>query len=772
MNERKASHPQPADHGSRAHSSERTPGWLKFSPLLILLAGLCVYSNSFSGVFLFDDNRNIVNNERIRSILPIDAILTSRRPVVELTFAFNYALGGLDVWGYHAVNIAIHILSALVLFGLVRRTLQFKIFKSLNPFTSYLLPWSIALLWVVHPLNTQSVTYLIQRSESCMGLFYLLTLYGFVRSVQSSHARWWSMLTVIFCAMGMGCKAVMITAPVMVLLYDYVFVSSSFSKALQAKPLMYTGLVATWGLLMISGLAQSIFYSNNPYSTVGFNYQGVTPLAYALAQPGVILQYIILSLWPESLCLDYGWRIPQNITVIIGPVVIIFGLLTVTIISFLKKHWAGFVGLAFFLILSPTSSIIPIKDLLFEHRMYLSLICVLIVAVTAAYRLLDRIAAYFSMRLSFVNFVSMGLVLITSSALGYKTYLRNKDYHNVLVMWHDVISKRPDNARAHTNYGVFLQQSGDLESALEQYEIALSIDENDIETHFNYGTALMAARQMDRALVEFQATIRFEPNHTLALSNLGNVFASMDRNDEAIEMYHKALQLNPNFAPIHVNLANTFINAGRWDEAVEEFQQAIQIDPNFVPAHYNLGNAYSSNGYYQQAMTQYRETVRLESNHPEVFTKMGDLAFDYKQYDDAIEAYYEAVKIVPDAYQLYRNLGSSLAMLGRLEEAHSSFTKALRLNPGYAGAHYNLGNVLVRLHQIDEAIKEYREAIQLDPYDISSFVNLGNALSMQGKIDEAVEQYRAALALNPNHRRARRSMERVLAGEIPALEKK
>lgn len=624
------------DHDGRVLTPTHTPGWIKFSPWLIILSGLCVYANSFSGVFLFDDNRYIINNERIRSLWPIDAILTSRRPVVELTLAINYALGGLEVWGYHAINVAIHILSALVLYGLIRRTLQFKIFKSLNPSTTYILPFSIALLWVVHPLNTQSVTYIIQRSESCMGLFYLLTLYGFVRSVQSSRARGWSLFTVIFCAIGMGCKAVMITAPVMVLMYDYFFVSHSFIKALQAKPLMYTGLAATWGLLLISGLAQSIFFSTNPYATVGFGYHGLTPLAYALAQSGAILQYIKLSLWPGSLCLDYGWRIPQNMTVIIGPVVIIFGLLIVTIISFLKKHWAGFVGLTFFLILSPTSSIIPIKDLLFEHRMYLPLICVLIIVVVSARRLLDRMAAHFSTHPSSVNFISMGLVLIASSALGYKTYSRNKDYHNVLVMWHDVVSKRPDNARARTNYGVFLQQSGDLKSALEQYKIALSIDENDTEAHFNYGTALMANQQIDRAMEEFQATIHLEPNHTMALSNLGNVFASMGRNDEAIEMYHNALRITPNFAPIHVNLANTLVNAGR----------------------------------------------------------------------------------------------------------------------------------------LEDAIKEYRKAIQLDPYNISSYINLGNALSMQGNIDEAVEQYEAALALNPNHRRARRSMERVLAGEIPTLEKK
>jgi hypothetical protein len=190
--------------------------WL---PVLVIVAGLAVYANSFAGVFVFDDSVHILQNERIRDLSALPKVLSGRRPVVDFTLAVNYALDELTVRGYHAVNLAIHIAAALILFGTVRRTLQRKMFLDRFSRSSSWLALVSALIWVVHPLQTQSVTYMIQRAESLMGLFYLLTLYCVIRGVESSRSTAWFTLAVCACAAGMGSKAVMVTAPVLVLLY-------------------------------------------------------------------------------------------------------------------------------------------------------------------------------------------------------------------------------------------------------------------------------------------------------------------------------------------------------------------------------------------------------------------------------------------------------------------------------------------------------------------------------------------------------------------------
>ncbi|MGA2605784.1 MAG: hypothetical protein ABSG14_16325, partial [Verrucomicrobiia bacterium] len=207
----------------------------QFIPVLIIAAGIGAYHNSFQGPFILDDVPSILENPQIRHLWPIGEALSPSansmvggHPVVNLSLAVNYALGGLAVWGYHALNLTIHILAALTLFGIVRRTLARPKLREQFGASGEWVALAVAVLWTIHPLQTEAVTYLSERGESLMGLFYLLTLYGFLRGVESpGHGRWF-VLSVAACALGMATKEVMVTAPLMVLLYDRTFVSQSF----------------------------------------------------------------------------------------------------------------------------------------------------------------------------------------------------------------------------------------------------------------------------------------------------------------------------------------------------------------------------------------------------------------------------------------------------------------------------------------------------------------------------------------------------------------
>ena len=203
----------------------------KFIPLLVVVAGLAAYHNSFTGAFVFDDLPSITENITIRHLWPLTGPLTpphgggltvEGRPLINLSLALNYAVGGLNVWGYHAFNLAVHILAALVLYGIVRRTLLTERLRGRFGNAAAGLALAVALIWVVHPLQTEAVTYIVQRAESLMGLCYLLTLYCFMRGAVPGATKLWQVGAVAACAMGMASKEVMISAPIIALLYDRV----------------------------------------------------------------------------------------------------------------------------------------------------------------------------------------------------------------------------------------------------------------------------------------------------------------------------------------------------------------------------------------------------------------------------------------------------------------------------------------------------------------------------------------------------------------------
>ncbi|MES1167228.1 MAG: hypothetical protein ABUL68_04430, partial [Pseudomonadota bacterium] len=239
--------------------------WFDASRRSIFLGGGCIvlaafeaYFNSFSVPFIFDDAASIAQNSTIRHLSqlgnvlsgpPWGALTVNGRPLLNLTLALNYALGGLAVGGYHGVNLAIHILAGLTLFGIVRRTLQQA--RLAGRFGEAALPLAlcVALIWTLHPLQTEAVTYVVQRAESQMGLLYLLTLYAFIRGAASARPEKWYALSVLCCALGMMAKEVMVSAPLMVLLYDRTFVAGSFGRAWRERWRWYGGLAATWLVL-------------------------------------------------------------------------------------------------------------------------------------------------------------------------------------------------------------------------------------------------------------------------------------------------------------------------------------------------------------------------------------------------------------------------------------------------------------------------------------------------------------------------------------------
>src|SRR5688572_31123503 len=255
---------------------------------LVLAAALC-FANGARGPFLFDDARFAMD----------DPPGFWMRPVLWWTVLLNRSFSRVETVGYHALNVAGHVLAGLVLFGLVRRTLAF-LPAWRESFERGLFAFAVALLWLVHPLQTESVTYLSGRSESLAGLCTLATVYAFARSSASPRPRAWRALALAAFVLGMGIKEVVATAPVLVLLYDRTFVSASFGEALRRNRAFYAALfladLALAAVLIVPQLLGS--------PVAGFEVELFGPWEYVRTQAGVVLHYLALSFWPRGLCLD------------------------------------------------------------------------------------------------------------------------------------------------------------------------------------------------------------------------------------------------------------------------------------------------------------------------------------------------------------------------------------------------------------------------------------------------------------------------------------
>ncbi|HEV8073334.1 MAG TPA: tetratricopeptide repeat protein [Opitutaceae bacterium] len=638
---------------------------------IIVLAALAAYHNSFSGPFIFNDQFAITNNPSIRhfwsALSPPPDSTVNGRPLLNFTFALNYALGGLNAWGYHAFNLLVHALAGLTLFGLVRRTLasrlatrgsQISDFKSKiaeSPATAQseilnlrfempeatLLALAVAVIWVVHPLQTEAVTYISQRAESLVGLFYLLTLYCFVRSADSPATVCWQTFSILACILGVMSKEIIVTAPVMVFLYDRTFVAGSFREAWSRRWRYYLGLASMW-LLLLARLRLGLREQG-----IGFD-RGVTWWSYALTSCRSVVLYLKLALWPHPLVFDYGTDVVRNAATVLPELLALIVLVAGVAIALRQCPIIGFVGAWFFVILAPTSSVVPVTlQPMAEHRMYLSLAAMIGLVVTGLYALFGR----------------RSLILCAAAAvgLGWLDLRRNEDYRSALAMGNDTIAKCPDNARAHYNLGVILTGLGRSQEAITEYKAALRINPHYAEAHVNLGnTLLQAPGHLPEAITEYEAALRINPNYAEAHANLGNALSNIpSRLPDEIAEYEAALRINPDDTAVHFNLAVALATIpGRLPEAISHYEAALRINPHYAEAHNNLGIA---------------------------------LAQTPGRWPEAIAHFEAALRINPNYAEAHNNLGIVLAQTpGRWPEARAHFEAALRLNPDFTDARRNL----------------------------------------------------------------------------------
>jgi tetratricopeptide (TPR) repeat protein len=676
--------------------------WLALG--LIALATIAAYSTTLQVPFIFDDEKAIQDNPTIRSLWPIGKMLippgngaaVQRRPVANVTLAINYAISGLNVWSYHAFNITAHLLAAFLLFGVVRRSLLLPQYEAEWSMAATPLAFAIAFLWAVHPLLTEAVTYIVQRTEVLAGLFYLLTLYCVIRGATTIRSLPWYAMAVVACALAMGSKEAALSAPVVVLLYDRIFLSPSWRETFRRRKVLYLGLAATWSVILIM-----LPYGQEGTAVFGSAVERVTQ--YALAQCGVITHYLRLCFWPHPLIVDYGIYTPLSMLEIVPYLLLMLALLAATAWAFRRQPWLGFLGVWFFAILAPSSSIIPLpQQIAAEKRMYLPLAAVITGVVIGVFFLGRRFVQRGKMTQTTAQKTGLGLVLLTGCILAWLAYERNNTYGDALTLWKEVIYWNPNNGRAYSNLADVHSKLNQMDEAMSCSKKAVELQPNLYRVHKGMGIYYARHGRFQEALECFEKAIHFQPSYeevtknpemisrlpsdyaepffysAVALTNLG-------RFDEAILMYKKGLRITPNNPVAYCNLGAILASHDRENEAIPYFEKALDLQPANANIHCNLGKALTSCGRYLEAATHYREALKIDPKYGLAYNSLAMLLSSCQ--DDSIRNGQQAVVLAQQAIQLanslepvpFETLASAYAETGQFPEAVQALQKAIDL---------------------------------------------------------------------------------------------
>ncbi|MFC1607004.1 tetratricopeptide repeat protein [Candidatus Latescibacterota bacterium] len=649
------------DNFSGKHISRFPVSVNLLSVLAICILGFVVYSNSFNNSFHFDDFSVITGNDAIRDSGDIPGILNhsfhgKSRFVGFYTFALNYKFHQLDVTGYHITNLLIHLGASLCAWWLALLIFSSPVMRN-SEIAQYkkVIALGCGLLFVAHPVQTQAVTYIVQRFASLTAFFSLLALCFFMKARQSKA---WGFTTTFyfgaffFTLLGMFTKETAFMLPFVALLLELsVNRSGGLREIITSRSVLITVVIA----IALASVIPVVFILNHNVDYVLETVQSdrhADPLLnsniYLMTQFRVLMKYIQLLFFPVNLNLDYDFPASRQFLEfpVIASLAVLCLLLVAAFVLFPRRRLISIGIFWFFLTILVESSIKPLKNVIFEHRLYLPLFGYTLVLSSILYHTVGKRNARAALA------VFLGILTVYSVG----TYRRNSVWQDEYTLWQDVVKKSPEKARPHNNLGNALYRSGNFNLALSEYKKSIDIN----------------------------------PGFTDALNNAGNTLFHLGRYDEAIVFFERALKFNFGDIEIHTNLGNAYYLTGRIDEAVEKFVYITTWRGNYINGHINYGEILYNTGKYGEAEASFRTALRLDPENAEVHTQLGNTLLKMQDIDRAIDQYSVAVRLKPDYVKAYHNLGLAYMMKGALNQAVTALTEALRIDPSYEKARINL----------------------------------------------------------------------------------
>jgi tetratricopeptide (TPR) repeat protein len=777
----------PKNHSPSVHVEEHEgknedkgkPGNSILSPLaavcIIVFIGIIAYSNTFHVPFQFDDRQNIVEYDLIRDLGNFWPP-TGPRYVGYLSFAINYRLHGLDVAGYHIVNFAVHVLTALLVYYLVILTFRTPFLRESRFYDSNavnLAALCASVLFIAHPVHTQAVTYIVQRFASLAALFYILSLVLFIQArlnMQDSGLRTRPvvlfMLSVLACICAMKTKQNAFTLPFVIIVFDlFFFEGISLRKRLIAvSPFILTLLIIP---LSHMGSEQSSGDLVGELHDAMQQTEEIPRWSYLFTQFRVIVTYLRLLFIPINQNLDYDYPVLHSFS---DPEVLLSFLFLAMLLSGAVSFWfrsrrtdsslrvVSFGIFWFFITLSVESSIIPIRDVIFEHRIYLpsiGLFMALSILLITGIQMIGN-------RRPGMERIAPVVVAVIVIALTGATYARNSVWKNDITLWEDVARKSPLKGRAHNNLGKAYSDAGKKEKAFDAYMTAKKVDPDYADPYYNLGLMYKDRGLIDKAIDEFTRAVTIYPEFPEAHNNLGNVYSAKGLIDRAIEHYRMAVKLDRASAEYYYNLGIVYYAKGMIDEAGDQFRHAIRNRQDYSEAHNNLGVVLRKKGDWDKAIQRFRTAVQLDPDNASARKNLSDAKSMRAAGFQTLDELKVRAGSQPEDAETHYKLGTAYDKEGKLDRAVENLKIAIRLKPDFIGAYNNLGIVYTKKEMFREALEQFDQVIRLNPAYANAYNNRGIIFEKQRHFEKAIEEYKKALEVKPDFRTAQQNLNRLM----------
>jgi len=571
-------------------------------PVFIILGlTLLIYSNTFTYSFHFDDEPSILSNPHIKHLFHIGDLWRywPTRVVTYLTVALNYSIGTLNVTGYHIVNILIHIITGILVYSLVLLTFKTPRVRAL-PLAAHApsIAFFTSLIFISHPLQTEAVTYIIQRATSLATLFYIGSVTCYVQARLTKKPLFF-ILCLISIIAAMFSKEMTVTLPFVILLYEYTFFTE------EGKRRDLKGLIPILVTVLI--IPCTMFFTHSVDFTAMKRIAEPSPdtssYHYLLTQARVIMTYIRLLFVPINQTLDYDYRISKSLvepTTLIS-LLLILSIISVALLRYKKHRLISFSLLFFFITLIPESSIVPIRDIIYEHRLYLPMFGFSLFLTTASFMLLDKKRA------------SLLLIAIIT-VFSMLTYMRNFVWKDELTLWDDAVRKAPHGSRAYYNRANAYADKGQNERAIVDYDMVLRINPLHDKAYNNRATMYLRLGDYEKAITGFRTSVTLNQKNAEAFSNRGNAYARQGQFEKAIVDYDRAIALRPDFAEAYNNRGAAYTERKDFARALADYNKAIEFAPTYANAYHNRAAVYYFQKEYDKAWADVHKVYALGSD--------------------------------------------------------------------------------------------------------------------------------------------------------------
>jgi tetratricopeptide (TPR) repeat protein len=687
----------------------RFPAWL--AALLLALATVALYWPVLRCGFInFDDADYVTGNVHVQNGLTPGGIQwafshlvsSNWHPVTMLSHMLDCQLFGLKPWGHHLTSLLLHALNTALVF-LLLRGMTGALWRSLL----------VAALFALHPLHVESVAWISERKDVLSTFFGLLCLMAYARYVGKSRvhppspnsgatgspkSKGFYVLALLFFALGLMSKAMLVTWPFVMLLLDWWPLNRmrSAERGVRNFTKLVVEKIPFFALAAAASVVTFVAQRN------GGAVAAIESLPLGERAGNAMIsycRYLGKTFWPADMAVYYPHPGHWPVSEVVLACLFLAGISALVFMRrrrqpFMLMGWLWFVGT-----LAPVIGLVQVgSQAMADRYTYIPSLGIFILTIWGAHEL-ARGWRHQATVLSLAGTAALVLCMaLTQRQLGY---WRDGDES----LFRQALKVTRNNYVAHNNIGIVLAKKGRIDEAIGEYQEAIRLNPYYPDPHYNLGNAFLNNGQTEEAISQFRETILLKPDYADAYYNLGVILAGRGQTGEAMAQFQEAIRFKPDFVEAHNNLGAALARKGRFNEAIGEYREALRLKPDFPDAHNNLGDALSKQGQADEAISQFREALRLNPDYPEAHDNLGNALLVKGQPDEAIGEFQTTLRLKPDYTDAHNGLGVALGMKGRIDEAVSQFQEALRLKPDYADAQDNLAKALELKGKTNEPVK-------------------------------------------------------------------